>query len=557
MNFLSFFHEYWNVILVAFPATVAMAAISWWSIRHRFDRLYLMVAWVVFLLILGIGSWYTRQQVAVFHGAWKDDLLHAGKLELIVWQVQFIATFLFAAVTLLYLAGVFFVVVLRESHHKLSETNRDLTEAKKFADLAARAKSDFLANMSHEIRTPMNAVFGFTDILVQRLIWHSTPQERKESEGIVEIIRQNSRDLLTIINDILDFSRMEANLLEVESVPVSIKQVIEDIRQMAQPNAEAKFLELSVEYKEPIPRRILSDPTRLRQILMNLVNNAIKFTEKGRVRIRCSTAMGQRSADDDRVDGESMPAPIVLCVDVIDTGIGITAEQLKGLFAPFTQVDTSTTRRFGGTGLGLSIARKLAIMLDGDITVASKPGLGSTFSLLVHVYLPAEQSTHLAKTENREQEGGFSTVRIFDERVAPQGETETPLPRALPLGGVRVLLVEDMIVNQLVISTQLKDAGARVEIAGNGEIGLKKLNSDADNGLFFDVVLMDMQMPVMDGYEATRTLREQGYTQPIIAITAHALSGDREKTIEAGCDDYITKPVDRKVLIETIRKHLK
>ena len=476
-------------------------------------------------------------------------------------QTQLVSTLLFAATVTLYLAGVFFVAALQRSLRKISEANRELIEMKKLADLAARAKSDFLANMSHEIRTPMNAVLGFTDILTQRIILRGTSKEREEFKGIVEIIRKNSTDLLTIINDILDFSRMEANLLEVESVPVSIKQVIEDIRQMAQPNAEAKFLDLSVEYKEPIPELILSDPTRLRQILMNLINNAIKFTEKGRIRILCSTIIGPRSTDDG-----TMPAPMILRIDVVDTGIGIAAAQLKGLFSPFSQADTSSTRQYGGTGLGLSIARKLAVLLDGDITVASKPGIGSTFSLLVHVYLPTEEALNLAKakTEIAKSEHGFST---FDSGihwpgqetpVQPEGMAETAIPKdPPPLKGVRVLLVEDMVVNQLVISTQLRDAGAKAEIACNGEIGLQKINTDADNGFFFDVVLMDMQMPVMDGYEATKTLREQGYKRPIIAITAHALTGDREKTIEVGCDDYIAKPVDRKVLVETIKKYLK
>ena len=481
-------------------------------------------------------------------------------------QKQLVAALLFAASISLYLLGVVCVAILQRSLRTISETNRELIEMKKFADLAARAKSDFLANMSHEIRTPMNAVLGFTDILVQRLILRGTSKEREEFTGIAEIIRKNSRDLLTIINDILDFSRMEANLLEVESVPVSIKQVIEDIHQMAQPNAEAKFLDLSVEYKEPIPELILSDPTRLRQILMNLVNNAVKFTEKGRIRILCSTISGPHSADDRGGGMKNMPAPMILRIDVVDTGIGISATQLERLFTPFTQVDTSPTRRYGGTGLGLSIARKLATLLDGDITVASKPGIGSTFSLLVHVYLPTKESLDLAKanTETAESERGFSTFDSGVHLVATPPETqseresEAAAPKAPPpLQGLRVLLVEDMVVNQLVISTQLKDAGAKTEIACNGEVALQRISADADNGFFFDVVLMDMQMPVMDGYEATRTLREQGYKRPIIAITAHALTGDREKTIEAGCDDYIAKPVDRKVLVDTIKKHLK
>ena len=475
-------------------------------------------------------------------------------------QVQAVSTILFAVVVSLYLTGVVFIAVLQRSYCNLSETNRDLIEAKKSADLATRAKSDFLANMSHEIRTPMNAILGFIDVLTQRFLTHGTPQEQKEFSDIVDIVRKSSSNLLAIINDILDFSRIEANLLEIESIPVSIKQVVDGIRQMAEPGATSKHLDLSVEYKEPIPELILSDPTRLRQILMNLVDNAIKFTEKGRVRIHCSTIIGPCSGTDGVVPMPNIPASMFLRLDVSDTGIGIAAAQLKGLFTPFSQVDMSSTRKFGGTGLGLSIAKKLAVLLDGDITVTSKPGLGSTFSLLVPVYLPTEESLRLAKrdVESTPLESGFSTfdsgIQLLEHKpLVPTTEpSESP-----PLKGIRVLLVEDMVVNQLVISTQLKTVGATVEIAGNGKIGVQRINTDADNGLFFDIVLMDMQMPVMDGYEATQTLREQGYKRPIIAITAHALTGDREKTLEAGCDDYIAKPVDRKVLVTIIKKHLK
>ncbi len=499
---------------------------------------------------------------------------HVNQWEEMTRQMRTTSTLLFAAVIAIYLSGVIFLAILQRSIRKITETNRELIETKKFADMAARAKSDFLANMSHEIRTPMNAVLGFTDILTQRLALRGTPQEREESEGIVEIIKKNSNCLLTIINDILDFSRMEANLLEVESVPVSIKQVIEDICLMERPNAMAKFLDFTVEYKEPIPDLILSDPTRLRQILMNLVNNAIKFTEKGGVRVLCSTIAGPNPVEHEN-ETKGIPAPMILRVDVIDTGIGISGAQLKGLFSPFTQADTSSTRRFSGAGLGLSIAKKLAVLLDGEITVASKTGIGSTFSLLVHVFLPTEESLRVAKekAEATKPDSGVSTfdsgVRLLQKLKAEKGKSEgsetedsvetksEKIRESLPLDGVRILLVEDMVVNQLVISTQLRDVGAKVEIAGNGEIGLQKISADSDVGLFFDIVLMDMQMPVMDGYEATRILREQGYKRPIVAITAHALSGDREKTIYAGCDDYIAKPVDRKVLIETIKKYLK
>ena len=490
-------------------------------------------------------------------------------------QIQFASAQFLALILFLYLTALYFIALLHRTILRISETNRELIAAKRAADAAARAKSDFLANMSHEIRTPMNALVGFTEILTQRLYQNCGPQEREESEGIMEIIRENGRLLLTIINDILDFSKIEANLLQVESVPISVKQIIEEIWQTEMPNVMAKHLDFSVKYKEPIPEQILGDPTRLRQILLNLIGNAIKFTEKGSVIIHCETFSPPhaeprfRSGSGITHENSAIlhdphnpyPGSTMLKIDVIDTGIGIAPTQLEYLFQPFTQLDNSSTRRFGGTGLGLSIAKRLAHLMDGDITATSELGVGSTFTLILHVYLPSEH-------HSGEPEMGKGPTRK-GSTLEPGLEIRPPISREFsdneheslsanhPLRQARILLVEDMAVNQLVISTQLRDAGAMVEIAGNGELGIQKIVQDSDNGLFFDVVLMDMQMPVMDGYEATTYLRQQNYTRPIIAITAHALTGDREKTIEAGCDDYIAKPVDRNVLINTIKKYLK
>ena len=489
-------------------------------------------------------------------------------------QVRFASAQFLALILVLYLAALYFIALLHRIVLRVSETNQELIAAKKIAEAAARAKSDFLANMSHEIRTPMNALVGFTEILTQRVYQNCGPNEREELEGIMEIIRENGRLLLTIINDILDFSKIEANLLQVESVPVSIKQIIEEIWQMEMSKVVEKHLDFSVKYREPIPALILGDPIRLRQILINLIGNAIKFTEKGSVTIQCETFSPPRS--DDRFEHRSRngfssedsailhdprnpyPGSTMLKIDVVDTGIGIAPVQLEHLFQPFTQLDNSSTRRFGGTGLGLSIAKRLAQLMDGDITAESELGVGSTFSLTLHVYLPSDQNTPDLTTDMSASRKGSRLEPGLEIRPPMPEESHQPEPASngRPLRNARILLVEDMVVNQLVISTQLRDAGAMVEIAGNGEIGIQKIVQDIDNGLFFDVVLMDMQMPVMDGYEATTCLRQQGYTRPIIAITAHALTGDREKTIEAGCDDYIAKPVDRNVLIDTIKRYL-
>ncbi len=525
----------------------------------------------------------------------------------ILGRVRFASAQLLALCLGLYLTALTLIALLHRNMLRMAEARHELIAAQKVADAAARAKSDFLANMSHEIRTPMSALVGFTEILAQRVYQSINPDDREELEGIMEIIRENGRLLLTVINDILDFSKIEANLLQIESVPVSIKRVIQEIWHMEMPKVVEKHLDFSVTYTEPIPDIILADPTRLRQILINLVANAVKFTEKGSITIHCETYEPPKqvmSADSQvavksgvlsgirshilssirpdmrsRVGSAVVPhssesaeiSPVsasetkmypstMLKIDVIDTGIGIDRKQLDHLFQPFTQLDNSSTRRFGGIGLGLSISKRLAEMMDGDITVKSEQGGGSVFTLTLLAYLPSPQEMSDSSPE--------IVLKPLGSQIVPGLEIRSPLPQeaaeepkgadteAKPLQNVRILLVEDMVVNQLVISTQLRDAGASVEIAGNGEQGIQKIVENMDNGLFFDVVLMDMQMPVMDGYEATSTLRQQGYTRPIVAVTAHALTGDREKTIEAGCDDYLAKPVDRKKLVLMIQKYL-
>ncbi|MDR1963849.1 MAG: response regulator [Planctomycetaceae bacterium] len=487
------------------------------------------------------------------------------KWDQMVGQIRLTTSQSLILLLVLYLISIYLIAILQRAVSRLTETNRELVTAKKAADAATRAKNDFLANMSHEIRTPMNALVGFTDILMQRFVQNCEPQERENSEGILEIIRKSSRDLLTIINDILDFSRIEANLLQIESVPLSIKQVIEDIWQMEKSNITEKHLNFSVKYKEPIPELILGDPTRLRQILIYLIDNAIKFTEKGKIEVHCETFLPSDSASSPTLSKtttdwqQSYPESMILQISVIDTGIGISPEQMRHLFQPFTQVDNSSTRKFGGTGLGLSISKRLAQLMDGNIAVKSELNVGSVFTLTLHVYLPSKHESNVFREKQQSEESRVNLFPQPDLEVAQPVKTVAPEqepPQDRPLKNARILLVEDMVINQVVISTQLRNAGAKVEIAGNGELGIQKVTQDIDNGLFFDIILMDMQMPVMDGYDATALLRSQGYNRPIIAITAHALTGDREKTIEAGCDDYISKPVDRKILIETVKKYL-
>jgi signal transduction histidine kinase/CheY-like chemotaxis protein len=581
----------WDITVILILAVLGMIAITVWLWQKQYRFTPLIGIWLLFLFILSIGIWQVHNQEPFCPVTEKEILI--GKTDSFIsaaeisdeiadiradqwnqWMQKIRwGTLLFLILLLvLYLSAICSIAALYHSVKRLTETNRELINAKKSADTAAKIKNDFLANMNHDIRTPMNAIIGFTDIFVQRALQSGYVEEWEGFNGILEIIQKSSSDLLTIINDLLDFSQIEANLLQIESVPMSIKQLIDKIEQLESPKAAEKDLKFSIRYSEPIPELILGDPVRLRQILLNLTDNAIKFTSKGKIEIYCEMLRNSGSKSPTKlhkikINGhQTDPEAIILKISILDTGIGISPKQMEYLFQPFA-VDYSLTREFGGTGLGLSIAKRLAQLMDGNITVKSEPNVGSVFTLMLHVYLPSKEESSIFTEKNRpksdkdsflesesESELGSDVYGQIETVVSEKGDD--PLLQQ-PLKNVRVLLVEDMQINQLVISTQLRNAGAKVEIADNGELGIQKITQDMDNGLFFDVILMDMQMPVKDGYEATAQLRSQGYNRPIIAVTAHALTGDREKTIEAGCNDYISKPIERKILIETIKKCLK
>ena len=383
------------------------------------------------------------------------------------------------------------------------------------AEAATRAKSEFLANMSHEIRTPMTAILGYADILAGSL-------QHPEHLEAVNTIRRNGDHLLEIINGILDLSKIEAGKLQLERVTCAPSAILADVVSLMRVRADAKRLALKLEYAGPCPETILTDPTRLRQILINLVGNAIKFTETGEVRIVA------------RLIDHDSPKPRLAC-EVVDTGVGMTPQQVDGLFQPFQQADGSTSRNFGGTGLGLAISKRLAKMLGGDISVSSEPDTGSTFTVTIDT-------------------GPLSGVTMLDR---PSEAVATPAPThsnnrlrgSQALLNCRILLAEDGPDNQRLIAFLLKKAGAEVSLAENGQVAYDEaLAARARDGPF-DVILMDMQMPVMDGYEATRRLREADYLGPIVALTAHAMAEDRQQCLDAGCDDYATKPIDRDRLI--------
>ena len=372
--------------------------------------------------------------------------------------------------------------------------------------------------MSHEIRTPMTAILGFSDMLAESVV-------EPEQLTAVTTIKQNGEYLIGIINDILDLSKIEAGRLEVERVQCSPCQILSEVVSLMCVRAKAKNLPLEIEYDGPIPQTIQSDPTRLRQILINLTGNAVKFTEVGKVRL--VARLSDAESDESKMQFE-----------VVDTGIGMTEEQIAKLFKPFNQADTSTSREFGGTGLGLAISKRLAEALGGDITVQSTFGESSTFTVTVRT-------------------GPLDGVKLLDNPTEAQFSTAPDKGPKAPKTKLdcRVLLAEDGPDNQRLISFLLKKAGAQVTVAENGQIAHDLALEARDERPPFDVILMDMQMPVMDGYDATSKLREAGYTSPIIALTAHAMSTDRDKCLNVGCDDYVTKPIDHKKLISVVAEY--
>jgi signal transduction histidine kinase/CheY-like chemotaxis protein len=390
---------------------------------------------------------------------------------------------------------------------------------------ASREKTEFLANISHEIRTPMTAILGYVDEILQGGDLSQIPPHRLNA---LDGIRRNARHLLMIVNDFLDLSKIEAGRLEVERLRVSPFHIASETCSLMRIQAAQKDLELELEYPTRIPETIETDPTRLRQILVNIVGNAIKFSDEGTVRLIVRL-----------IEDELSP---IIQFEVIDPGIGMSPEQLTRVFEPFVQADSSTTRRHGGTGLGLAICKRLADALGGSIEVESELGRGSTF----RVNIPT---------------GPLAGVRFIDDLSGAMGTLDPfqgDQPAEVAEGSLegRILLVEDSRDNQRLIRRLLERAGLVVHTAEDGSTALNLALAARERGQPFGVILMDMQMPVLDGYDATRALRRSGYELPIIALTAHAMSGDREKCLQAGCDDFVTKPVDRAGLVRLVALYL-
>lgn len=397
---------------------------------------------------------------------------------------------------------------------KLQAYSAQLEVAREQAEVANQAKSAFLANMSHEIRTPMTAILGFAQTLQD----DACPAD--ERADAVRTILRNGQYLLSILNDILDLSKIEAGRMTVERIRCSLRAVLADVAALVRVPADAKGLALAIDEEGPLPETIATDPVRLRQILLNLLSNAVKFTEIGGVRVV--------------VGVEHRAGAARLRFDVIDTGLGIAPDQQARIFEPFTQADSSTTRRFGGTGLGLMISKRLAQILGGDVTlVDSRIGVGTTF-----------RATIAADT----------AVGAGVDWAAPASELveAAPASSAGTLSGCRVLLAEDGPDNRRLVAHVLRRAGAEVAVVENGRAAVDETLAAKRAGRTFDALVTDMQMPVMDGYQAARLLRAAGYAGPIIALTAHAMASDREKCIECGCTNYISKPIDRGRLVALI-----
>lgn len=403
-------------------------------------------------------------------------------------------------------------------NHSLGEAIARANDMAEQAQAASRSKSEFLANMSHEIRTPMTAILGFAD---QLKLPDLTDEQRRSA---IDTIHRNGQYLLEIINDILDLSKIEAGKMSMERIATPLADVL-DVVALMRVRAEAKQLPLRLRFDGPLPQTINTDPTRLRQVLINLIGNAIKFTDRGYVEI----AVWLQPAS------EESPRPL-LQFEITDTGIGVSPAQISRLFQPFQQADSSTTRKYGGSGLGLTISQRLARKLGGGITVKGEPGAGSCFKLSID---PGD----LTGVPHMQPDGLSSSLQ--------------PKPESAPidssaLTSCRILLAEDGPDNQRLISFILRKAGATVEVVNNGRAALEVAWAAGRSGRPFHVILMDMQMPELDGYCATSELRRRGYSGPIIALTAHAMDGDRARCIAAGCTDYATKPINREQLLAAI-----
>jgi len=405
-------------------------------------------------------------------------------------------------------------VAARRRQYQVRDLLSDLERARFEAEAANRTKSAFLANMSHEIRTPLGVILGFSDLIANEI------PVTDEIKLYLQTIRRNGEDLSKLIDELLDLSKVEAGKLEIEIIPTTVSEVLSEIWSSFTDLARRKNVKLTVHVEDDVPHLIQTDPTRLRQILKNIIGNALKFTQDGAVAINVSLAPGRGFK------------PGQLLMAVTDTGRGISPMEQKRLFEAFNQADSSTTRSYGGTGLGLFLSRRLARALGGDIVLEkSSLGFGSTFVISIDIAAVGDQPKR-------------------ELTVAPEIKPASPPEALKELAGLDILVAEDAPDNQVLIRRILTRRGATVHIAENGEEAIKEAMAHP-----YDIILMDVQMPLLDGYGATSQLRQLGYKGSIVALSAHAMKDERAKSIAVGCNEHLTKPVDVKRLVGVIIDH--
>ena len=414
---------------------------------------------------------------------------------------------------------------LQRNAQALEASANALAAARRAAEDAAQARSRFLSLMSHEIRTPMTAIVGFTEMLPD------LPHGSAEAAGLYADISRNANYLRQLVDDVLEMAQIDVGQIDLRPGPVDLPEMLEGVIAESRPAAERKGLRLEFEFAGPIPRHIQTDAARLNQVLGKLVANAVKFTEMGEVRVIV----------------RHRPERATVSFDVIDTGIGMTPDELRLVFEPFVQGDMSMTRRFGGAGLGLAIAKRVCELLGGRITVDSAPGAGSRFCVSLPTG-PIDPAAVVLGGRSMRPRGDGPPSRIENDSAGA-------------LEGVEVLLAEDGPDNQRLIEVMLRKAGATLTVVKNGREAVDLACGSVfgqranDPPRPFDVILMDMQMPVLDGYSATAELRRRGYARPILALTAHALVGDKRKCLEAGCDDFASKSIHQAELIALVARH--
>ena len=494
-----------------FGAYFAIPTVLFYFARKRDDFPFTRLVWLFSGFILACGTVHLIEGIIFWYPIYRISGMMKFITAVISWTT--------VIVLIRYIPRVLHLPSMAATNDllKLEITQREQTEkrlqdSEAMALAASQAKSEFLANMSHEIRTPMAAILGYADVLLGHL-------QDPDNRNCVLVMKRNGQHLLELMNDILDLSRIEAGKLDVELESVSLVQLIGDVQSLMHVRADEKNLEFHAEFASEVPERIKTDPTRLRQVLINLIGNAIKFTEKGSVVL--SIALHNER---------------VLTFSVRDTGIGISDEQQERLFRAFSQGDSSVTRTYGGSGLGLAISKRLTAMLGGDISMQSELGVGSTFTVTIPIG-PIDD-TLLIKPN------------LFGHSNSVEAEHLKPVKL-----DCRILVVDDRRDVRHISQHFLEKAGARVSTAEDGQQGIDAAIAARESGSPFDLIVMDMQMPNVDGLNAVAKLRSAGVEVPIIALTADAMKGDRDKCLNGGCDDYLAKPIGQSALISMVARY--